>query len=159
MLERETAGRSTDLSRPLERIAESVRKRGLVVLISDLLTPAADFRTKLGYLRSRGHDVLVFQVLDPAEVDFTFTAPLMFNDLESGRRLYINPQAARAEYQRRLGDHAAELKQACVDLGIDFARLTTDQPLEMALFDLLHLRERRGKRIARRAAPARRVTA
>jgi uncharacterized protein (DUF58 family) len=159
MLDRETAGRSTDLSRPLERIAESVRKRGLVVLISDLLTPAAEFRTRLGYLRSRGHDILVLQVLDPAEVDFTFTAPLMFNDLESGRRLYIDPKAARTDYQRRFNEHAAELKQACTDLGVDFARLTTDQPLEFALFDLLNLRERRGKRMSRRAGPARRANA
>jgi uncharacterized protein (DUF58 family) len=159
MLDREPAGRSTDLSRPLERIAESVRKRGLVVLISDLLTPAAEFRTRLGYLRSRGHDILVLQVLDPAEVDFMFTTPLMFNDLESGRRLYIDPDAARADYQRRFNDHAAELKQACTDLGIDFVRLTTDQPLELALFDLLNLRERRGKRITRRAGSTRRANA
>jgi uncharacterized protein (DUF58 family) len=151
MLDRELVGRSTDLTRPLERIAESVRKRGLVVLISDLLAPVAAFRTRLGYLRSRGHDVLVLQVLDPAEVEFTFTAPQMFHDLESGRRLYIDPPAARTEYQRRFNEHAHQLKQACLDLGVDFTRLTTDQPLELALFDLLHLRERRGRRIARRA--------
>jgi len=156
MLDRDTAGRSTDLSRPLERIAESVRKRGLVVLISDLLAPVAEFRTRLGYLRSRGHDVLVLQVRDPAEVEFTFTAPLMFHDLESGQRIYIDPAAARADYQRRFNEHAAELRQACSDLGVDFARLTTDQPLERALFDLLNVRERRGRRIAHRAPTARR---
>jgi len=157
MLDRETAGRATDLSRPLERIAESVRKRGLVVLVSDLLAPVAEFRTRLGYLRSRGHDVLVLQVLDPAEGDFAFSAPQMFHDLESGRRLYIDPQAARAEYERRFGAHAAELKQACLDLGVDFNGLTTDQPLELALFDLLHVRERRGRRLARRTGNSRRV--
>jgi hypothetical protein len=157
MLDRETAGRATDLSRPLERIAESVRKRGLVVLVSDLLAPVAEFRTRLGYLRSRGHDVLVLQVLDPAEVDFTFTAPQMFHDLESGRRLYIDPQAARDGYERRFGAHATELKQACLDLGVDFSRLTTEQPLELALFDLLHVRERRGRRLARRTGNSRRV--
>jgi uncharacterized protein (DUF58 family) len=157
MLDRDTAGRATDLSRPLERIAESVRKRGLVVLVSDLLAPIEEFRTRLGYLRSRGHDVLVLQVLDPAEIDFTFTVPQMFHDVESGRRLYIDPQAARAEYQRRFAAHAAELKQACLDLGVDFNRLTTDQPLELALFDLLHVRDRRGRRIARRAGSTRRA--
>jgi uncharacterized protein (DUF58 family) len=157
MLERDTTGKATDLSRPLERIAESVRKRGLVVLVSDLLAPVEQFRTRLGYLRSRGHDVLVLQVLDPAEVDFTFAAPQMFHDLESGRRLYIDPQAARADYQRRFGKHAAELKQACLDLGVDFSRLTTEQPLELALFDLLHIRERRGRRLARRTGRTRRA--
>ncbi len=68
-------------------------------------------RPKLGYLRSRGHDVMVLRVLDPAEVDFTFAAPGMFHDLESGRDLYIDPQAARGEYQRRFNEHAAELNQ------------------------------------------------
>lgn len=157
MLDRDTAGKATDLSRPLERIAESVRKRGLVVLISDLLTPVEQFRSRLGYLRSRGHDVLVLQVLDPTEINFTFAAPQMFHDLESGRKLYIDPQGARADYQRRFNEHAAELKKACLDLGVDFNRLTTEQPLELALFDLLHIRERRGRRVARRAGRPRRV--
>lgn len=157
MLDRDTAGRATNLSRPLERIAESVRKRGLVVLISDLLAPVEEFRTRLGYLRSRGHDALVLQVLDPTEVNFTFAAPQMFHDLESGRKLYIDPQTARSDYQRRFGEHAAELKKACLDLGVDFGQLTTDQPLELALFDLLHVRDRRGRRLARRTGRPRRT--
>jgi uncharacterized protein (DUF58 family) len=156
MLDRDPAGR-TDLSRPLERIAETVRKRGLVVLISDFLAPVEDFRTRLGYLRSRGHDVLVLQVLDPSEFDLRFDAPQMYEDLESGRRLYVDPESARAEYRRRFDAHAAALKQACLDHGVDFTRLATDQPLEIALFDLLNLRERRGRSIARRAGRARRV--
>jgi uncharacterized protein (DUF58 family) len=157
VLERETGGRSTNLARPLEQIAESVRKRGLVVLISDLLAPADVLRPKLGYLRSRGHDVMVLRVLDPAEVDFTFAAPGMFHDLESGRNLYIDPQVARAEYQRRFNEHAAELNRACIDLGVDFAQLTIDRPLELSLFDLLQARSRRGRRHVRHAPPRRRA--
>jgi uncharacterized protein (DUF58 family) len=156
MLDRDPAGR-TDLSRPLERIAETVRKRGLVVLISDFLAPVDDFRTRLGYLRSRGHDVLVLQVLDPSELDLRFDVPQMYEDLESGRRLYIDPETGRSEYRRRFDAHAAALKQACLDHGVDFTRLTTDQPLEIAMFDLLNLRERRGRRVARRAGRARRA--
>jgi uncharacterized protein (DUF58 family) len=157
VLERETGGRSTNLARPLEQIAESVRKRGLVVLISDLLAPADVLRPKLGYLRSRGHDVMVLRVLDPAEVDFTFAAPGMFHDLESGRNLYIDPQVARAEYQRRFNEHAAELNRACIDLGVDFAQLTIDRPLELSLFDLLQARSRRGRRHVRHAPRRRRA--
>jgi uncharacterized protein (DUF58 family) len=158
-LERETGGRSTNLTRPLEQIADSVRKRGLVVLISDLLAPVEDLQTKLGYLRSRGHDVVVLRVLDPAEVDFTFASPGMFHDLESGRTLYIDPSAARSEYKRRFADHAAQLRKASSNLGIDLAQLTTDRPLELALFDLLHARMRRGRRPLRRVARRRRATA
>lgn len=157
MLEREPAGRSTDLARPLEQIAESVRKRGLVVLISDLLAPVEQLRTKLGYLRSRGHDVVVLRVLDPAEVDFTFASPVMFHDLETDRRIYIDPQSARNEYLREFTEHAAELKRTCIDLGVDFAQFTTDQPLELALFDLLQARTRRGRRVTRRANRSRRA--
>ncbi len=159
MLARETAGTSTELGRPLEQIAESVRKRGLVVLISDLLVPVADVLKRLGYLRSRGHDVLVLRVLDPAEVDFSFGAAAMFQDLESGRRLYVDPAAARGEYRRRFAEHAAQLKQGCVELGVDFAQLTTDQPLELALFELLMVRQQREKRATRRAGRARRSSA
>jgi uncharacterized protein (DUF58 family) len=155
-LAHEAGGQSTDLLRPLEQIADSVRKRGLVVLISDLLAPVNELQTKLGYLRSRGHEVLVLRVLDPAERAFTFNTPGMFHDLESGRRLYIDPSAARAEYERRFGEHAHELRQACVNLGVDLSELSTDRPLELALFDLLQARMRRGRRPLRRVARRRR---
>jgi uncharacterized protein (DUF58 family) len=156
-LERETGGRSTNLTRPLDQIAESVRKRGLVVLVSDLLAPADALKPKLGYLRSRGHDVVVLRVLDPAEIDFTFAAPGMFHDLETGRNVYIDPQVARVDYQRRFSEHAAELKRICVDLGIDFTQLTIDRPLELTLFDLLQARLRRGRRQVRHAPQRRRA--
>ena len=74
----------------------------------------------------------------------------MFHDVESGGDCISTRKAARTDYQRRFDEHAAELKQACTDLGVDFARLTTDQPLELALFDLLNLRERRGSESTRR---------
>ena len=151
MLEREPAGRATDLAGPLEQIAATVRKRGLIILISDLLAPTDSLRTRLGYLRSRGHDVVVLRVLDPAEVEFTFATPAMFLDVESGRELYIDPDAARAEYLRRFAAHAAEIERACVDLGIEYEPITTDRPLELVLFDLLKARMRRGRRPGRRA--------
>jgi uncharacterized protein (DUF58 family) len=152
MLEREPQGRTTNLTGPLEEIAATVRKRGLIVLVSDLLAPAGELGTRLGYLRSRGHDVIVLRVLDPAEVEFGFDAPAMFRDAESGRELYIDPGAARAEYRRRFAAHATEIEGACRDLGIEYSSLTTDQPLELILFDLLKARMRRSRRPGRRAA-------
>jgi uncharacterized protein (DUF58 family) len=113
----------------------------------------------LNFLRSRGHDVVVLRVLDPAEIEFDFADPRMFRDLETGRQLYIDPAAARAEYRRRFDEHAAELNRSCVDLGIDAADCRTDRPLELALFDLIRARMRRGRRAARRAAGRRRATA
>ena len=109
MLEREPTGTATDLARPLEEIAATVRKRGLIVLISDLLVPLERCRTRLGYLRSRGHDVVVLRVLDPAEVDSRSANPAMFRDVESGREMYVDPAAARAEYLRRFAAHAGRI--------------------------------------------------
>src|SRR5438094_8620358 len=71
-LERAVAGTSTNLSAPLEQIAGAVRKRGMVVLISDLLAPTELLRARLGYLRSQGHEVVLLRVLDPAELEFSF---------------------------------------------------------------------------------------
>jgi uncharacterized protein (DUF58 family) len=154
-LQAEPRGHATDLAKPLEQIAQSVRKRGLVVLISDLLADPDVLRTKLGYLRSRGHDVVVFRVLDPAELTFSFGNASIFQDVESGRRVYVDPQAARAQYLDRFRAHAQALEKSCRELDVDFVECSTERPLELALFDLLRTRLQRGRRPARRAAAGR----
>jgi len=154
MLEREPTGRATDLDGPLGQVAATVRKRGLVVLISDLLAPAGTLRARLGALRSRGHEVVVLRVLDPAELSFAFDTPATFRDVESGRRMEIDPDAARAGYLARFAAHAAEIERACADHGIEYRSIATDRPLELLLFDLLKARMRaRGGR--RAPAPGR----
>lgn len=155
MLEREPEGRATDLAGPLEELAATLRKRGLIVLISDFLAPVDRLRTRLGYLASRGHDVAVLRILDPAEVGFGFDTPAMFHDVESGQELYIEPDAARAAYVDRFNAHAAELQRACAGLGVEFSTITTDQPLERVLFDFLKVRESRGWRPGRRESRGR----
>jgi uncharacterized protein (DUF58 family) len=152
-LEREPQGRATNLSEPLEQIAATVRKRGLIVLLSDLLAPTEAFKNRLGYLRSRGHDVVVLRILDPVEVSFRFASPAMFHDVESGREVYVDPESARGEYLRRFAAHAAEVERSCVDLGIEYQMVTTDRPLELVLFDLLKARMRRARQPGRRNAP------
>ena len=92
---------------------------------------------------------VVFRVLDPAEVAFTFEEPAMFRDLESGRDLYVDPAAAREQYLRRFEQHRQGIHDACRGLGIDFYEATIDRPLELVLFDFLHARLRRGRRAAR----------
>ncbi len=157
MLDREPRGLATDLSGPLEEVAATVKKRGLIVLISDLLAPADALRSRLGYLRSRGHEVIVLRILDPAEVAFDFATPAVFRDSESGRELYIDPDAARAGYVGKFAAHAAEIQGACTDLGIEFQAITTDSPLGVMLFDLLKARMRRARGAGRRAPSGRGV--
>jgi len=144
-LEKPAGGRATDLTAPLKRIVEVVRKRGLMVLVSDLLAPTAALERSLTSLRARGHDVVLFHLLDPAELSFNFSDAAMFHDVESGRNLYVDPAAARKEYLRRLDAHCGTIRLMCEKLGIGYRRLASDRPLELALFDFLRERMQRGK--------------
>src|SRR6185369_16641306 len=155
-LERAPAGAATDLVAPLEQVAQTARKRGMVVLLSDLLAPLEAIETRLGYLRSRGHEVVVMRVLDPAEIDFPFQDAALFQDVESGRELYVDPQLARERYQQRFAEHAAGLATSCNKLGVNLVELRTDRPLELALFDFMSTRLRRGRQVARRPGGGRR---
>ena len=149
-LDKPLSGKATDLAAPLEQIAATVSKRGLVVLLSDLLTPIDTLQTRLGYLRLRGHEVIVLRVLDPREQDFAFERPAMFSDLESKRDLYVDPAAVRREYLERFRAHAAAIRRACNGLAIDLYEMTVDRPLELVLLDFLNARLRRGRQIVRR---------
>ncbi|KAF0179960.1 MAG: hypothetical protein FD161_973 [Limisphaerales bacterium] len=151
-LEKPPGGAATDLAAPLKRIVEIVRKRGLMVLLTDLLAPIETLEKNLATLTASGHEVVVFQVLDPAELSFDFTKAALFRDLESGRQLYIDPDAVRAEYKRGFEAHCQAVAATCAKLGIVLRRLTTDQPLELALFDFLRERMNRGKLVKRNTA-------
>ncbi len=151
-LEKPAAGSATDLAAPLRRIAELTQKRGLVVLISDLLAPIESLEAPLALLTAARHEVIVFQVLDPAELTFDFQAASRFLDLETGRDLFLEPTTARADYQRRLGEHLDAVRGLCQRLGIAHHQLSTAQPLELALFDFLKSRASRGKIVRRRNA-------
>jgi uncharacterized protein (DUF58 family) len=149
-LERPVAGASTDLAAPLRRASELLRKRGLVVLISDLLAPADVLEAPLALLAAAGHEILIFQVLDPAELDFDFASAARFRDVESGRELYIEPALAREEYLRKFAAHDAALTSLTQRIGAHRRRLRTDEPLDIALFDFLKTRSERGRMIRRR---------
>jgi len=151
-LDKPAEGRGTDLAAPLRRLVELVRKRGLIVLVSDLLAPLDALAAPLAQLTASGHEVVVFQTLDPAELTFDFPGASRFEDMETGRDLFLEPSLARKDYQRRLGEHLAAVQAACDRLGITRVQLSTAQPLEGALFDFLKARADRGKLVRRRAA-------
>jgi uncharacterized protein (DUF58 family) len=155
-LEKESGGRDTNLREPLKRVSELVRKRGLIVLISDLLAPIDDLERSLGRLTAAGHEVLIFHVLDPNELAFEFPRAMLFQDVETQRDFYLDPEAVRAEYRRRLDEHSEKVKTVCRSLGVAFHSLVTNRPLELALLDFLRSRNRRGKvmRHTRQAAAA-----
>ena len=150
-LEKPAAGQSTSISKPLERIVELVNKRGLMVLISDLLAPAEELEEKLGRLTVSGHDVAVFRILDPREIDFDFEDALLFHDVESEKDLFIEPAAAKRNYLKRFTEHGDAARAICQKLGVDYLPVITDEPLDQVLSNYLRQRQQRGKNIQRHA--------
>ena len=148
-LENSTSGKSTDLSAPLEQIAQTVSKRGLVVLISDLLAPVESFVKNLNYLRTRGHEVVILRTLDPTEIEFEFEKASLFRDLETGRERYVDPQSAVAEYRKRFLEHETGIKEICDQIGVDFFTISTDLPMETALLELIQSRASSGRSVKR----------
>ena len=150
-LERESPERGTRLIAALEDVAAIVRRRGMTVLISDLLAPLEGLERALGQLRARGQEVLVVRILDPREQDFDLREVALFEDLESGATLHIDPLRAQQDYTRRFAEHAEQLARCCIGHSIDLVTLTTDRPLEEGLLAYLQRRARRGRTVRRRA--------
>jgi uncharacterized protein (DUF58 family) len=148
-LEKPASGRSTSLTAPLERLAEIIRKRGLVVFISDFLAPLERLEKALLQLVAHGHEVIAFQVLDPAEITFDFQEPVLFEDLETGRTMMLDPAAVRQDYARKLEAHCDEVRRMCQRLGHSFSRMDTGRALELALFDFLRARIQRARTVKR----------
>jgi uncharacterized protein (DUF58 family) len=148
-LSREVAGKGTDLEEPLKQIASLVRRRGLIVLVSDMLAPISTLRTTMAYLRSRGHEVVILRVLDPAELELKIESPSMVVDMESQREIYLDPEAAKETYRTQFDEHRSELQSICDSLGVDLYQMRTDEPLEESLFHLVSAQRRRSTGTAR----------
>jgi uncharacterized protein (DUF58 family) len=142
-LERLVPGSRTDVGRPLHQLAEALVRRGLVVLISDLLDDPDSIVDGLRHLRFRGNDVIVFQVLDPHELTFPFSASAKFRDLESAETVVADPARVRDAYLAELDNLNARYERELRGAGIDFVRLDSSKPLDFALLAYLAARSRR----------------
>ncbi|MBL8813132.1 MAG: DUF58 domain-containing protein [Planctomycetaceae bacterium] len=139
-LEEQPSGKQTRPAVALEDAAQRLRKRGLVILISDLLAPVQELGDGLRLLRGCLHDMVVFQVLDRAEKNLTFDGPRLFEDLETDQKIYADPNVIRNEYVNRLEAHNTAVRQECDSVGAAFRQLVTDEPLELALAEFLQAR-------------------
>ena len=142
-LEEPTSGNETNPAQALEHAARRLNKRGFVVLISDLLAPVDQFEAGLKLLRGCGHDVVVFQVLDPVELSLNVDGPRLFEDLETRQKLYVDPKEASAAFIQRINAHNEAVQSVCEKLGASFVRTVTNEPLELALSEFLHARRAR----------------
>jgi uncharacterized protein (DUF58 family) len=144
-LDRADPGRPGSLAAPMAKIAERLGRRGILVVVSDFYEDAEEAVGAVRMLAGRGHDVIVFHVLDPSEIDFPFEAPSSFEDLESGERIPVIPGKLRDIYRNLVEEHSAKLADAFTGGRIDYTLLNTADPLDYALFRYLVARERRSR--------------
>jgi uncharacterized protein (DUF58 family) len=142
MLDRLKLGTHTDVAKPLNDLAEAIHKRGLVVLISDLLDDVGRTLEGLKHFRYRGTEVIVFQVLDPAEVQFPFQHAARFRDVETSDEVHAFPEAVREQYLQALSTLQERYRRDLRLAGIDYVPLDTSVPLESALMAYLMTRRK-----------------
>jgi uncharacterized protein (DUF58 family) len=145
VLDRADAGRKGDLEPPLLQVTELLGRKGILVLISDFYEEPDRVLKAVGPLRARGHDVIVFQVMDPTELEFPFDEPSGFEDLETNEQIPVIPAKLRDEYKRMVQEHLQALRDRFAGNRIDYTLLDTSKPLDIALFQYLLARERLSK--------------
>ena len=130
----------TGLLDALHTVAEKISQRAWVVILSDLFTDPNELGDALQHLRYRKHDIAVFHLMDPQEIDFDFDRPKRFVDLEDGTALVAEPNLIADEYKAALRDFMAAVRAKCHDASADYQLVTTDTPVEPLLRDFLTAR-------------------
>jgi uncharacterized protein (DUF58 family) len=128
---------ASDVPRALNQAAELATRRGMVVILSDLFDEPSALAGGLEHLRFRGHEVLIFHILDPWERHLPLEGNIRFHDLETGEELVTQAEAIREGYGKVIDQWRAELDAECRGRAIDRVELTTDEPLDKALLDYL----------------------
>jgi uncharacterized protein (DUF58 family) len=141
-LERAVPARPGRLGEALKVLSEHFTRRGLLVLISDLYEDPDTILDAVRPLRFRGNDIIVFHILDPAEIDFTFDQAASFRDLESGDEVPVIPEVFAVRYRALIEEHIGALTSRFNENRVDYALFNTSVPLDHALFRYLSTRER-----------------
>ena len=140
-LENRGPGGETDVGRILDDIAGQIKRRGLIVLVSDLLDEPAAILKGLRQFRFKGNDVIVFHLLDPAELNLPFDGNILFEDLEAASlQVITDPRAIRSTYQQVVQEFINDMRKQCHDNAIDYQLISTATPLDQALASYLSWR-------------------
>jgi uncharacterized protein (DUF58 family) len=131
----------TEMLPILRGVAETYPRRGLMILVSDLLVDREGLFKGLKLLRQHDHDVIVFHVMDDEELDFSFSGPTRFEGLELPTHLACNPRALREGYLEALSAYLDQVRRGCAADGVDYVLLRTSQPLDAALAAFLSNRQ------------------
>ena len=135
----------TSIGPLLEQLADRVRRRGLVFIISDMFDDVESLLKGLKHLRFSGHDVTVFHIMHPDEIDFPFTGNIKFDGLEVPEEIKTRPHLIRPAYRRVVQDYLSELRTGCDAYRVDYVRAKTDVPLEQTLSKYLITRLQMGR--------------
>ena len=135
-------GGETAMTDVLHQLAQKLKKRGLVILLSDMLDDPEDVVRSLRSFRYRKHEILVFQILDPDESDFPFDRSAIFSDLEDDSEMIINPGLIRNRYRKRFAEFISFYHRQLLESHIDHTVLYTSTPYDKALFTYLQKRIR-----------------
>jgi uncharacterized protein (DUF58 family) len=141
-LQKVSASGQTGAGRSLHEVAERVRRRGLVIVISDLLDDFDQVMTALRHFRHKKNEVIVMHVLDPLERSFAFGESAMFQDIETGEQLTTQPWQIQRSYQEAMKAFLERYKKECRENYIDYVLLDTETPFDVALVEYLNKRER-----------------
>ena len=127
---------------PLARVANTFRRRGILVVVSDFYDDPEEITASLGSLKAQGHDVVAFHVLDPTEIEFPFAQASNFQDLETNEVLPVVPEKLAEAYQSQVAAHTAALGDLFGRHRIDYILLNTEKPLDQALYSYLVFRQK-----------------
>jgi len=134
-------GKSTLLT-PLRKLSETVRRRSLVVLISDFYEDVDEIMNAMVNVRGRGNDLVVFHLLDRHEIDFSFSDATNFIDMETGEKMPVIPEYLRKQYKEIVAEHSRALSKRIGETRADYVMMDTTKPLDQALFSYLLARQR-----------------
>lgn len=132
---------TTDLFHAADVLAEKLARRSLVIVFSDLFDDREEALRRILQLRQRKHDVAVFQILDPAELEFPFDDPTLFLSMEDDRRVEVNPREIKKSYLEELSGFLREVKTTCAANDVEYDLVRTDQPLDQVLLRFLSRRQ------------------
>jgi len=133
-------GSETRLAKMLHEAAERITRRGIVIVISDMYDEPEEIISALQHLRFKGNDVIVFHVLDKNELEFDFSEPVLLEDSETEEQMHVLPDILAEGYRKAIRGHLERLREGAAANRIDYELLTTDQPLDFALFSFLSKR-------------------
>lgn len=137
LLEQAQPQGTTGLGRVLHELAETIRQRALIVIVSDLFLEPDSLSGCFQHLRFRKHDVSVLQLLDPLELSFAFRRPMRFLDLEGGPSIFAEPNEIADRYRQALQTYLEQLRQAVLETAVDYHRISIDEDYEQVLMRLL----------------------